>query len=739
MTLQKKILRSLKKNLSFYITGSILTALCIMLWVGAFSVSRTVSGTYNRLFDENDLEDGQFTVSSPISDQEISELESEFSVILERQSFQNISYNGTTIRLFKDLQKLDKAFILEGSPLRNDNDVLLTYNYAKAQGLSVGDTITLSGHDYVISGLCIRPDYAAMYADPADSFPNSTDFGLALITENAMNSIGGYSGYYSVKYPDPAQEADFRAAVYSRYGTLEYIGKSANPRTGGLLTQAADLESEFSVYSPMIMLVVVVVIAMVLGRTVRRESRTIGTLMALGYRSKELMRHYLWYALIPAIFGDILGLVLCYPFAELFNLYMFSFAEHIEYQVQLPAGIVIAAVTIPLIAYGTSAFLVLSRALNQDIVPLLKGSRKGKVARLLSESRLPFPLLYSIRSLCGNVSRSLTMIVGIAVASMAIILGGVYQDAYDDMLDNKVPNAMMGGQYEYGFTDFQAENPYGGYGIMDVSFGVDGTDSMFNLIGYDEGCTLLSTETISGGPMNYGDFYMTSSASRIFGVEPGDEFTFYNLISMKHTTVTISDIVENDVLSLMITSKANAAKISGRSADEFNVIISKKPLDIPPELLKKSASLEDYRRNTESALSTARIVLSIVKVIGALICVLVVILLSGMIIEENRRSISTLEVLGYRSQEIRRLILSSNHLLVPIGFVLGIPLGLGLADMIALANAASGGILMSTTLTGKTLLISAVFIVVAYVLSLALSARKLKKVDMVECLKEERE
>ena len=90
-------------------------------------------------------------------------------------------------------------------------------------------------------------------------------------------------------------------------------------------------------------------------------------------------------------------------------------------------------------------------------------------------------------------------------------------------------------------------------------------------------------------------------------------------------------------------------------------------------------------------------------------------------------------------QEIRRLILSSNHILVPIGFVLGIPLGLALANMIALSNAASGGILMSTTLTGKTLLISAVFIAAAYVVSLALSARKLKKVDMVECLKEERE
>ena len=567
MTLQKKILRGLRKNLSFYLTGSLLTALCIMLWVGAFSVSRTASGAYTRLFEESDLEDGQFTVSSPISDQDITALESEFNVILERQRFRNISYGETTVRLFADAQKTNKAVILEGKPLSGDNCVLLTYNYAKAQGLSVGDYITLAGIDFEINGLCLKPDYAAMYANFEDSFPNSTDFGIALISENTMRSIGGYSSYYSVKYPDTAQEVDFRAAVYSRYGTLEYIGKSANPRTGGLLSQAADIEAEFSVYSPIIMLVVVVVIAMVLGRTVRRESRTIGTLMALGYRRGELIRHYMWYALIPAVFGDVLGLALCYPFAKLFNLYMFSFAEHIVYQVKVPVGILISALLIPPTAYGASALLVLARALGQDIVPLLKGSAKGKTAHMLSRSRLPFPLLYGIRSLCGNISRSLTMIVGIAVASMAVILAGVYQDAYDDMLDNKVPLAMMGGQYEYGFRDFQSENNYGGYGIMDVSFGVDGTDSMFNLIGYDEGCPLLTAETISGASMEYGGFYMTSSAARIFGVESGDEFTFYDLISMEHTTITISDIVENDVLSLMITSKANVAQIIGRNAE----------------------------------------------------------------------------------------------------------------------------------------------------------------------------
>lgn len=85
MTLQKKIKRSLKKNLSFYITGSILTALCIMLWVGAFSVSRTITATYTELFDKTALEDGQFTVSTPLTDEDIASLESEFDVLLERQ------------------------------------------------------------------------------------------------------------------------------------------------------------------------------------------------------------------------------------------------------------------------------------------------------------------------------------------------------------------------------------------------------------------------------------------------------------------------------------------------------------------------------------------------------------------------------------------------------------------------------------------------------------------------------
>jgi putative ABC transport system permease protein len=108
-------------------------------------------------------------------------------------------------------------------------------------------------------------------------------------------------------------------------------------------------------------------------------------------------------------------------------------------------------------------------------------------------------------------------------------------------------------------------------------------------------------------------------------------------------------------------------------------------------------------------------------------------------IEENRRSISLLEVLGYESGEIRSLILSSNHLIVPIGFLLGVPLGISLSRMIANTNAETSGMFMTIELTPEIFLTGMLFVGTAYILSLLLAGRRLRKVDMVECLKEDRE
>ena len=739
MTLNKKLLRSTKKNISFYITASLLTALTIMLWVGAFTVAETMTATYNGLFEEVSLEDACFTVSREIPEQDVSMLESEYGVLLEKQMYINETFGETRLRVFADMDKLDRTHISRGDALSADTDALITYNYAKANGINIGDDIGLAGQTYRVCGYCLKPDYAAMYAEFSDTFPDSENFGIAVIRKNAMLATGGYSSFYSVKFNKKDREEAFRRYIFETYGTLQYIARRDNPRTGALLLSADDLKAEFSVYSPVLMLVVVAVTAMVLSRTVRRDSRSIGTLMALGYSKAELIRHYIMYAMIPSVLGVILGAIGSIPFSKLFCTYMFVFAEHIDYTPHIPVGILIIAVVIPPVVYCGTAVLVISRCIRSDVVVLLKGGGKGRISHALRTSNMRFLWLYNIRTVLANRGRSLTLLVGVATATMAVMISGLYQHAYDDFLDNKVPKAMLGGQYEYGFTDFQSENPYGGYAIFDVSFGIKGTEDLFNLIGIEENCDLIEADTLSGEPMVYGGYYMTSAAARLYGFSKGDTLTFYNLLSMEESSITITDIIKNDVLSLVITSKANAAAILHRDEAEYDVIISKTPLNIPQDKLNKNASLEDYRSSSENAFRTATIVLYIVKVIGALICILVVVMLAGMIVEENRRSISLLEVLGYVSSEIRRLILSSNHLIVPLGFLIGVPLGIGLSDMIATTNAKTSGMFMTIELTPKIFVTGMLFVGISYILSMLLAGMKLKKVDMVECLKEDRE
>lgn len=110
-------------------------------------------------------------------------------------------------------------------------------------------------------------------------------------------------------------------------------------------------------------------------------------------------------------------------------------------------------------------------------------------------------------------------------------------------------------------------------------------------------------------------------------------------------------------------------------------------------------------------------------------------MMSGMIVEEGKRNISMLEVLGYRSKEVRQFVMTSNHLLVPIGFLVGVPLGYLTAYSMMAASARSSGMYMGLPVKPLTILVSAAIVAGAYVLSLCLSGRKLKKVDMVESLK----
>ena len=340
MTLQRKIIRSVKKNLSFYLTGSLLTAVTVMLLIGAFSVSESLYAWADAYYEKTKIEDGSFQTQRPIGDAELSQLEQAYDLELERQTYVDVAYHDGRLRLFSPTEKMNRYTISEGSGLTQTGELLLTYRYAKANGIAVGDTVELASTQFTVCGLMMKPDYAVMLYDLTETIPDNDGFGIGMLDPEDLAAAGGGAEQYSVRYHDWGTESAFRTKIYEAYGTQEYIEREANSRISLIYSEADDLVAEFSLYAPIIMIIVVAVIAMVLMRTVKREGKTIGTLLAL----------------------------------------------------------------------------------KTDAVSLLCGLQKEKTVHLFRNCRGSVAFIYNVRTVFINGLRSATLVIGIAVATLCIVL-----------------------------------------------------------------------------------------------------------------------------------------------------------------------------------------------------------------------------------------------------------------------------------------------------------------------------
>jgi len=750
MTLSRKVLRSLGKKLSFNIVTTVLTGITVTVLIGALTTADTLQDKTEDIFGNLNVEHAQFLPVRPIDEEDLEYYQNSYDLILEPQYCEDITEGEDTIRVFADNNKINLTWIFEtasgtqtevSSSQAQDGEVYICRKYAEAHDLNIGDTITAGGAELVIAGYALRPDYLNTLKDYTESIGDYEHFSTAIVSMNTYEDVFGEEtapAYYSVVYNDESAINAFRADLYESYTPLEYFNSDANSRISLVKGEVPMLRGEFSSYSMILFTLVVIIVAFMLSRIIAAEGRNIGTLKALGYRKKELITHYILYALIPTAAGCLIGIIGSVPFAGAFSAFFFNDLDSFPYDVSINPLYMILAALIPVVLNSSVTAIVTSRLLNKEAVALMKNNNDArKINHAFNGSNMRFRTLYMMRVLLGNPVRTLVFIIGMTVACMIILLGGICQDSQKNVIDHVLPDLMGDARYETGLNSFHTGQVANGQTLIDVMFEVEGDPVAFNLVGYDEDNTLLERETVSGEETVYGEYYLTSCAANYYGIEPGDEFTFVHRITGQKTTVTISDIIYNNGLRLLITSKDKAAAIVGVSPDEYNNILSEVPVDVPEQDIYKIADFDTYKDSFEQMMATTKAVYAILLTVGIIVCVLIVNLLSGMIIDENSRNISMLKVLGYRDNEIRDVILRMNHFLLPCCFLLSIPLTCYMAKLLMADSVATSGIWIDVVVKPETLLIYFAVVLAAYVISLFLSRRKLDKVDMAQSLKQE--
>ena len=749
MTLSHKVFRSLGRRISFNLVTVILTAITVTMLIGALTTADTLMYKSADIFENLKVEDAQFSPTIYIDADAEKAFEDRYNLILEPQYEVDITENDKTIRVERDNSEVNLTWIYEKKdgvfedtqPSHpGDNEVYICKKYAEANSLKIGDTLSIGNAECKVAGYAVRPDYINTLKEFSESIGDYDNFTIAVINpETFKKAFGDISpAYYSVIYNDDSMINAFRGELYRMFKPIEYFNSDANSRISMIRGEIPMVRDEFSAYSIILFVLVVVLVAFMLSRIIGSESRNIGTLKALGYRKSELILHYVLYALIPTAAGGLIGIIGSVPFSKAFSAFFFGDFDAFPYVVKNNPIYMLAAVLIPIVLNVLVVMMVTSRLLRKDAVILMKKDRGvKKTSHAFGKSNLKFRTLYMLRVLLGNPVRTLVFVAGMISACLIILLGGMCQDSQRNVIDHVLPDLMGDARYETGLKDFHTGNVKNGQTLIDVMFEVPGKTAAFNLVGYDEDNTLLKRETLSGDPVIYGKYYMTSCAANYYGIKPGDEFTFIHRITGVETTVTVTDILDNDGLRLLITSKENAARLVGISADEYNNILSEVPVDVPEEDIYKIADFDTYKESFEQMLSATQIVYRILLIVGIIVCILIVNLLSGMVIDENSRNISMLKVFGYKDKEIQNIILRMNHLLVPVCYILSIPLTAYMTKLMMTNAVENSGVWIDVIVKPSTLIIYFLIVICSYFASLFLAKRKIDRVDMAVSLKQE--
>ncbi len=187
--LNRRNLRSLKSRFPRYLALYLLIVMGVYLIISIVgSAEMIIQGTENQK-KFNKVEDGQFTVFLPLTDDQIYELSGYDTVIEPMFSIDLKTEDDATLRMFKNRKNVDLIQLDEGRLAETYGEAVIEKGYAFARDIHTGDRITAGGITLKITGIGSVPDYDMCIAHFSDTAAERSIFGLIFTTDEQYEEL----------------------------------------------------------------------------------------------------------------------------------------------------------------------------------------------------------------------------------------------------------------------------------------------------------------------------------------------------------------------------------------------------------------------------------------------------------------------------------------------------------------------------------------------------------------------
>lgn len=507
-------------------------------------------------------------------------------------------------------------------------------------------------------------------------------------------------------------------------------------------------------------------------RMVDEQRINIGTLKGLGYKTSQISKKYILYALIACLTGSILGLAIgfsVFPTVIFFAYGMMYSIENIVYVFSIP--IAIGITSLALIIIILSAYMACRKELKETPAILMRPKAPKSGKRILLErvpfiwNRFSFISKVTVRNIFRYKKRFLMTVLGIAGCTALILTGFGIKDSIEMILTGQygtlfkydmslvIQSDMTDKQiYELrkNLSDIDEINKYEFFSYENGDIKVNNTKKEItivvpeNLEKMDKFIHLQDRKTQNPIELNNKGIVLTEKIARDLGVKAGDEIELINSDDKK-AKIKVSHITENYISHYAYISPENYIKLFEKDLDFNRVIgiLNNPSVKIEDKLSKKLFDIETIdgitfntasKETFHNTIKNLNYVVLIMIISAGALAFVVLYNLTNVNISERIREIATIKVLGFYDKEVSAYIYRENIILTIIGTVVGLGLGTILHKFIMVT------VEIQSMMFGRVIDMSSYFIaaVLTIVLSLFVNLAmfyKLRNVKMVESLK----
>ena len=702
--LRKRVLRDLKENLFRYIALAFLIIIGMYVIVSLIGAGATIIDNGEAHDKANKIEDGQFSVFVPLSDDEISQLE-DAGAEVEKMFYEDYDVmDGKTLRVFTNRKNIDLVECDEGRLAEADDEIVVEKRFSQVNDVSVGDTIQIAGNDFKVTGIGTSPDYNALFKEMSDTVVDSKVFGTVFVTENAYEklhstgeSVKTETYLYAFRLKGKTTCDDVKDALgdikvdtdgmaelkketdsfLKDYDTdlaniTSFVTSDDNPRTGGAADdQQINVQAGYF-FGVLLMLLFTYVISVFVVHGIEKESSVIGALYALGVKRRDLMMHYLTLPVIVTTVAGIIGFLIGISnvgipvqMADAYAYYSIP-----DMDVKIPPILIVYGIVMPPLAAIVVNYFVIRKKLSQTALSLIKNEVKQPKGSNVDLGDMGFVGRFRVRQMLREMRTGLTVVIGMFIALICLMLSLNTATFCSKVKKQNVEDT----HYEYMYTyKYPTENPpEGGEAAYAKTLKKE-------IYGYNWDVTVLGLSKNT----KYFDVDLKDGKNRVaisssfaekYGYGVGDEIVLHDEENDIDYGFTVDSVTQYTPAFYVFMTIDDARELFGAGSDEYNVVFADKDLGVDPARLYATTTKADIESAAGIFADQMRSMVVMIVIISTLIFVVVMYLMMKVMIDRSAFSISLIKVFGFRTNEIRKLYLDGNFFIIAIGAAICLPL-----------------------------------------------------------------